>query len=90
MYNLFQITQECGEIIITFPYGFHAGFNHGFNVAESTNFASNRWVDYGKEALICLCRSDTVKIDMDIFVQRLQPEKYESWSKKKKYKRLKT
>lgn len=45
-----QITQEAGEFMITFPYGYHAGFNHGFNCAESTNFASLRWIDYGKLA----------------------------------------
>lgn len=45
-----KITQEAGEFMITFPYGYHAGFNHGFNCAESTNFALPRWVEYGKRA----------------------------------------
>ncbi|CAB1324617.1 unnamed protein product [Coregonus sp. 'balchen'] len=45
-----RITQEEGEFMITFPYGYHAGFNHGFNCAESTNFATLRWIDYGKMA----------------------------------------
>ena len=45
-----QITQEAGEFMITFPYGYHACFNHGFNCAESTNFATVRWIDYGKVA----------------------------------------
>jgi len=67
--------------MITFPYGYHAGFNHGFNMAESTNFASPRWVEYGKRATQCRCRPDSVKISMDTFVKRIQPEKYELWLK---------
>ncbi|XP_025191836.1 lysine-specific demethylase 4C-like [Melanaphis sacchari] len=74
-----KITQEKGEFMITFPFGYHAGFNHGFNMAESTNFASPRWVEYGKRASQCHCRPDTVKISMETFVKRLQPEKYELW-----------
>lgn len=47
-----QVTQEAGEFMITFPYGYHAGFNHGFNCAESTNFATRRWIEYGKQAVL--------------------------------------
>lgn len=68
--------------MITFPFGYHAGFNHGFNIAESTNFASPRWVDFGKNASQCHCRKDSVKINMDTFVKRLQPREYESWLKR--------
>jgi len=70
-----QITQEAGEIMITFPYGYHAGFNHGFNCAESTNFAAPRWVEYGKRATQCTCSKDMVKISMDTFVRRFQPDR---------------
>nr|XP_036234079.1 probable lysine-specific demethylase 4A [Bactrocera oleae] len=76
-----KITQEAGEIMITFPFGYHAGFNHGFNGAESTNFGSKRWIEYGKRASICNCRKDMVKISMETFVQRFQPERYENWLK---------
>lgn len=55
-----KITQEPGEIMITFPFGYHSGFNHGYNCAESTNFAAPRWVDYGKKASQCLCRYNKV------------------------------
>uniref|UniRef100_A0A8C9K7X4 Lysine demethylase 4B n=1 Tax=Panthera tigris altaica TaxID=74533 RepID=A0A8C9K7X4_PANTA len=75
-----RITQEAGEFMITFPYGYHAGFNHGFNCAESTNFATLRWVGYGKG---CTCRKDMVKISMDVFVRILQPERYELWKQGK-------
>ncbi|KAK8753965.1 hypothetical protein OTU49_005026 [Cherax quadricarinatus] len=74
-----KITQEAGDIMITFPYGYHAGFNHGFNCAESTNFAMPRWVEYGKRATQCQCRGDMVKISMDTFVKRFQPDRYELW-----------
>ncbi|XP_048019134.1 lysine-specific demethylase 4A isoform X1 [Megalobrama amblycephala] len=74
-----KITQEAGEFMVTFPYGYHAGFNHGFNCAESTNFATRRWIDYGKQAILCSCRKDMVKISMDVFVRKFQPERYELW-----------
>ncbi|XP_014441746.1 lysine-specific demethylase 4C isoform X2 [Tupaia chinensis] len=78
-----KITQEAGEFMITFPYGYHAGFNHGFNCAESTNFATVRWIDYGKVAKLCTCRNDMVKISMDIFVRKFQPDRYQLWKQGK-------
>lgn len=76
-----KITQEAGEFMITFPYGYHAGFNHGFNCAESTNFAAPRWIEYGKRATQCTCSNDMVKISMDTFVKRFQPDRYDLWLK---------
>nr|XP_013812979.1 PREDICTED: lysine-specific demethylase 4C [Apteryx mantelli mantelli] len=78
-----KITQEAGEFMITFPYGYHAGFNHGFNCAESTNFATIRWIDYGKAAKLCTCRRDMVTISMDIFVRKFQPDRYQLWKQGK-------
>ncbi|CAL8331764.1 unnamed protein product [Merluccius merluccius] len=74
-----KTTQEAGEFMVTFPYGYHAGFNHGFNCAESTNFASLRWIDYGKVATQCTCSKDMVKISMEPFVKRFQPDRYPNW-----------
>lgn len=74
-----KITQEAGQFMITFPYGYHTGFNHGFNCAESTNFAIERWIEYGKHASICYCCPDAVRISMDAFVKRFQPSLYEAW-----------
>lgn len=66
------MVQEAGNFIITFPYGYHAGFNHGLNCAESTNFASERWIDFGRKASQCLCRNDNVRINMDLFIERVK------------------
>ncbi|KAH1167076.1 hypothetical protein KIL84_016248 [Mauremys mutica] len=74
-----KVTQEAGEFMITFPYGYHAGFNHGFNCAESTNFATLRWIEYGKQSVLCSCRKDMVKISMDVFVRKYQPDRYKLW-----------
>lgn len=74
-----RVTQEPGHIMITFPFGYHAGFNHGFNCAESTNFASERWIDYGKHAVLCHCCPDSVKFPMDSFIKRFQPTQYDAF-----------
>ncbi|XP_072246300.1 lysine-specific demethylase 4A isoform X2 [Leuresthes tenuis] len=74
-----KVTQEAGQFIVTFPFGYHAGFNHGFNCAESTNFAMQRWIDYGKRSTLCSCRQDMVKISMDVFVRKFQPDRYKVW-----------
>ena len=42
--------QREGEFMITFPRGYHSGFNMGYNAAESVNFALHRWVDIAKKS----------------------------------------
>ena len=75
-----KMVQEERGIIIVFPYAYHAGFNHGFNIAESTNFASERWIEYGKRYRPCDCTRNNVRIDMTTFVRRFQPELLEKWN----------
>ncbi|KAJ3011366.1 hypothetical protein HKX48_006867 [Thoreauomyces humboldtii] len=59
-----KIIQRAGEIIITFPYGYHQGYNLGFNCAESTNFALDSWLEIGKQAKYCQCVPDSVHVDV--------------------------
>ncbi|KAI9090070.1 hypothetical protein DFS34DRAFT_654240 [Phlyctochytrium arcticum] len=59
-----RVVQRAGEFVITFPYGYHQGFNLGFNCAESVNFAMDRWVEIGKQAGYCECVGDSVKLDV--------------------------
>lgn len=56
--------QFPGEIIISFPGAYHAGFNHGFNIAEAVNFATEAWFELGRKAKKCLCRPFSVNIDV--------------------------
>ncbi|KAI5126081.1 Lysine-Specific Demethylase 4C [Manis pentadactyla] len=75
------VMQEAGEFMVTFPYGYHTGFNHGFNCAEAIKFATPHWIDYGKAASQCSCREARVSFPMDVFVHTLQPERYELWKR---------
>ena len=49
------LVQHAGEFVITFPRGYHAGFNLGFNCAESVNFALESWIEVGRKAQACNC-----------------------------------
>ncbi|KAJ3135474.1 hypothetical protein HDU90_003876 [Geranomyces variabilis] len=62
--NVNRVVQRAGEFMITFPYGYHQGFNFGFNCAESVNFALESWVEIGKQAGHCKCVGDSVKLDV--------------------------
>ncbi len=46
--------QRAGDIIITYPGSYHFGFNTGFNVAESTNFAGE-YIHFGVCVCVCVC-----------------------------------
>ncbi|KAJ9106759.1 hypothetical protein QFC19_003072 [Naganishia cerealis] len=59
------LVQKQGEFVITYPKGYHAGFNGGFNIAESINFALEDWIDIGRRAKVCKCESHSVVIDID-------------------------
>ena len=49
------LVQHAGEFVVTYPRGYHAGFNLGLNCAESVNFALESWIDLGRKAKVCNC-----------------------------------
>lgn len=60
-----RIVHNQGEFMITYPYGYHAGFNYGYNLAESVNFALDDWFPIGKVTKKCECISDSVGINVE-------------------------
>eukprot|EP00798_Chlamydomonas_sp_ICE-L_P002219 gene2219-33779_t len=62
-----RVTQNPREFIVNFPGIFHCGFNQGYNCAESVNFATKRWIQYGAHANVCQCNPDSVSINMKLF-----------------------
>ncbi|KAK8861341.1 hypothetical protein IAR55_002160 [Kwoniella newhampshirensis] len=63
--NVNMLVHNQGEFVITYPRGYHAGFNMGFNCAESVNFALDSWVELGRRAKACECVNHSVHIDVD-------------------------
>jgi len=67
-----RAVQHEGEFMITFPRSYHAGFNMGWNIAEAVNFATKRWIGFGRKASWCNCERYTVRFDMDNVVERIR------------------
>ncbi|GAA5908962.1 hypothetical protein JCM5296_006834 [Sporobolomyces johnsonii] len=68
--TLNRCAQLPGEFILTYPKGYHSGFNLGYNCAESINFATERWLPLGKVAKSCYCVDDSVSIDVNIWLKQ--------------------
>ncbi|CAO1629128.1 unnamed protein product [Parajaminaea phylloscopi] len=66
-----KLVQHAREFVITYPYGYHSGFNLGFNCAESVNFALESWLDIGRKAKACECEDaqQSVKMDVDALLE---------------------
>ncbi|KAI0357046.1 hypothetical protein OH77DRAFT_1422521 [Trametes cingulata] len=83
------LVQQAGEFVITFPRGYHAGFNLGFNCAESVNFALESWIDIGRKAKACGCVNFSVRIDVDKLLRDRAAENREVYRQNKKHPRVK-
>ena len=46
-----HLLQQPGTFVITWPRGYHAGFSHGLNCAESSNFATADWLPWGRQSV---------------------------------------
>ena len=69
---VYRIHQRAGEFVITFPRAYHAGFSHGFNVAEAVNFATADWLPFGRNAMLCYSRHRRTPVfSMDRLLWRL-------------------
>eukprot|EP00466_Bigelowiella_natans_P017575 jgi/Bigna1/75305/fgenesh1_pg.33_\ len=49
--NVCRAVQREGSFIVTFPRGYHCGFNAGYNVAEAVNLAYDEWFPYGRQCV---------------------------------------
>src|SRR5579859_1054089 len=67
-----RLVHHEGEFVITFPFGYHSGYNLGYNCAESVNFATEEWLVIGRKARKCNCAEDSVNINVDEIIDAIR------------------
>ncbi|GAK67152.1 jmjC-domain-containing protein [Moesziomyces antarcticus] len=84
-----KLVHNAGEFVITYPYGYHSGFNLGYNCAESVNFALDSWLDIGRKANYCHCdqSQNSVRIDVDAMLE--ESKEMEELERKRELRRAK-
>lgn len=48
---VYTLVQEPGDIVLTFPRAYHAGYSEGFNCNEAVNFVLPNWIQYARECV---------------------------------------
>jgi hypothetical protein len=66
-----RAVQRPREFIVSRAAAYHSGFNAGFNIAEAVNFALPNWLPIAHKAKSCVCRKDSVRIDMKDFMRAI-------------------
>mmetsp|Transcript_21282 Transcript_21282/g.2864 ORF Transcript_21282/g.2864 Transcript_21282/m.2864 type:complete len:124 (-) Transcript_21282:383-754(-) len=51
------------EFMVVFNGAYHHGFNFGYNIAESVNYATKNWLKLFLNAKSCRCERTQVNID---------------------------
>lgn len=84
-----KLVHNAGEFVITYPFGYHSGFNMGYNCAESVNFALESWLDIGRKANYCHCdmSQNSVRIDVDALLE--ESKEMEELERKREVRRAK-
>lgn len=74
-----KVVSYPGEFVVTFPYGYHSGYNLGYNCAEAVNFALKPWLEMGKIAKRCECAQaqDSVWINVYEIERKMRGEETE-------------
>ena len=74
-----KVVSYPGEFVVTFPYGYHSGYNLGYNCAEAVNFAQEPWLEMGKIAKRCECAQaqDSVWINVYEIERKMRGEETE-------------
>lgn len=64
-----SVVQHQGEMVITFPFAYHQGYNAGPNIAEAIGYATDRWEVFIREGLYENCQKircmvEPMKLDL--------------------------
>lgn len=76
-----RITQEPGDLIVTFPGGYHCGCNVGYNVCEAISATNGNGLKFIAVADYCTRQEqNSVKINISEIIRQKQPKLYQIYN----------